>query len=307
MSGSVVFQQMLVIFILISVGYYWSKKGKLSEATSKQLSGVVTEFCNPAIMIVSALEAESATHASILMTAVIVVISYILLIVLGLVIPGMLRVEKKEQKFYNMMMVYGNTGFIGIPVVSAVLGNEAVIYVTVFNLVFNILVYTHGIRVLSSGEERTEMSKPAWLQIINIGTISSILAIIIYWWKIPVPVILADSCSYMGRCVTFLSMLILGVSLANMKLSEVFTEKKLYALSFLRLLVVPILFVLIVRRFVTDPLILGTVALVMAMPAGNMPLMLSKQMGLESRTLSKGIILTTLISMITIPIVALFV
>lgn len=307
MSGGVVFQQMLVIFILISVGYFWTKKGNIAESTSRQISGIVTDICNPAIMISSALEAESTNHGAVLTTAVIVVASYALLIVLGFLVPKAIGIQKSDQKFYNMMTVYGNTGFIGIPVVSAVLGQEAVIYVTVFNLVFNILFYTHGIGILSSGGEKKADGKPAWMKMINVGTVSSILAIVIYWWSVPIPSVFGDSVSYMGRCVTFLSMIVLGVSLANMKLREVFTEKKLYIFIVIRLLVIPILFVLAVSHFVKDPLILGTTALILGMPAGNLPLMQSKQMGLECKILSKGIILTTLLSMITIPVVAMFV
>lgn len=307
MSGSVVFQQMLVIFILISVGYFWTKRGHIAETTSRQISGIVAEICNPAIMLSSAIEAESTNHSAVLTTAVIVVASYALLIGLGFLVPKMIGVQKSKRKFYNMLTVYGNTGFIGIPVVSAVLGQEAVIYVTVFNLVFNILFYTHGITILSTGTERKQGEKPAWMKMINAGTVSSILAIVIYWWGVPVPAVLGDSVLYMGRCVTFLSMIVLGVSLANMKITEVFTEKRLYIFILIRLLLVPILFVLGVSHFVKDPLILGTTALILGMPAANLPLMMAKQMGLQSKILSKGIILTTLFSMLTIPIVAMFV
>lgn len=305
MSTMVVFQQMLVIFILIAVGYGLCKKGKLSEETSRQLSGLVTNFCNPAIMLTGAIEAVGVPHESVLITAGIAGISYFVVIVLGFLVPGLLRVPRRERRFYNMMLVYGNTGFIGIPVVSAVLGSKAVIYVTVFNLFFNCLIYTHGAAVMSSG--RDEGDRPSWTGIINVGTVCGILSFIIYWWGIQIPVVIADSISYMSRCVTFLSMLILGVSLAQIRLREVFTEKRLYVISVLKLLVIPVVLVLVMKQFIHNPLILGTASLIIAMPVGNMPLMMAKQMNLECEVLSKGIILTTLLSMLTIPAVAFFI
>lgn len=305
MSTMVVFQQMLVIFILIAAGYGLCKKGKLSEGVSKDLSGLVTNFCNPAIMLTGALDAGSTTREAVLITAVIAAVSYAALILVGFLVPRVIGAPGAERRFYHMMLVYGNTGFIGIPVVSAVLGIEAVIYVTIFNLFYNILIYTHGITVLSSGGgERGR--KPSWKGSINVGTVCSALAVVIFWWRIPLPAVVEDSIRYMAQCVTFLSMVILGISLANMRLKEVFLEKRLYAAAAVRMLIVPILMILVMKRFVSDPMILGVSALVTAMPAGNMPLMLAKQMDMECAVLSKGIILTTLLAVITIPVVAAF-
>ena len=158
---------------------------------------------------------------------------------------------------------------------------------------------------MSSG--RDEGDRPSWTGIINVGTVCGILSFIIYWWGIQIPVVIADSISYMSRCVTFLSMLILGVSLAQIRLREVFTEKRLYVISVLKLLVIPVVLVLVMKQFIHNPLILGTASLIIAMPVGNMPLMMAKQMNLECEVLSKGIILTTLLSMLTIPAVAFFI
>lgn len=305
MSTMVVFQQMLVIFILIAVGYGLCKKRRLSEGVSKDLSGLVTNFCNPAIMLTGALDAGSTTREEVLITAAIAAVSYVALILIGFLIPKVIGVPGAEGRFYHMMLVYGNTGFIGIPVVSAVLGTEAVIYVTIFNLFYNILIYTHGITVLSSGSGE-KGRKPSWKGIINVGTVCSALAVAIFWWRIPLPAVAEDSIRYMAQCVTFLSMVILGISLANMRLKEVFQEKRLYAVVMVRMLIVPILMILVMKQFVSNPMILGASALVTAMPAGNMPLMLAKQMDMECETLSKGIVLTTISAAITIPVVASF-
>lgn len=307
MSAAAVFQQMLVIFILISVGYGLSRGGRLSEAASKQMAGLVTNFCNPAIMITGALGADGAGHKEVLLTAGLAAASYALLILLGALLPGLMGVPKGQRAFYHMMLVYGNTGFIGIPVVSAVLGQEALIYVTIYTLFFNLLIYTHGAAVMArAGGGSRRKGGRGIAGLINPGTVCGVLAVILYWWQIPLPKILEESLSYMAQCVTFLSMVILGVSLAGFRMRELFTEPGLYLLTAVRMLAVPILLTLVMKRFVADPLILGTFALIQAMPVANLPLMMAKQADLECGILAKGILLTTLFSVVTIPIVAAF-
>ncbi|NCC43927.1 MAG: hypothetical protein EOM18_10180, partial [Clostridia bacterium] len=222
MSTAVVFQQMLMIFILIGVGYLVFKKGWCGQSSSKDLSFLITMVCNPAIMLSSAFdETTTITRHDVLVTAGVSAVVFFGLIILGFILPVILRAPKEESRFYNLMTVYGNLGFIGIPVVSAVLGTSAVIYVTIFVFFFNILIYTHGIFVLKPSVKKDE--GPFWKKFFNIGTIAGIATIIIFWFKIPMPRLFTESISYMGRCTTFLSMLVLGATLANMRIRDIFT------------------------------------------------------------------------------------
>ena len=104
---------------------------------SADLSALVVQLCSPALIIVSALEGcHNLKHDQVIWGFVLVGGLYLLLILLGLVIPGLLRSPGCQFQQYNMMTVFGNTGFIGIPVVMAVLGADAMVYVTIFNNLF---------------------------------------------------------------------------------------------------------------------------------------------------------------------------
>lgn len=305
MSTMVVFQQMLVILLLIGTGYFLFRKHMMSNCASRDLSCLITMVCNPAIILASAVdETTTATRGDILATAVIAFVSYVVLILLGWILPRILRVKQQERSFYTLMTVYGNTGFIGIPVVSAVLGTAAVIYVTIFNLFFNVLIYTHGIAVLEAGNGEKKKHS-FWRQFLNVGTLAAVLAIVIFWFQIPLPGVLKDSLTYAGRCTTFLSMVVLGATLAQMPFRELFSGWRLYAFAAVRMILLPVLMGLILGRISDNTMMVGASVLVMAMPVANMPLMLAKQYGLECGVLSKGIVLTTLISLITIPVVSL--
>lgn len=306
MSMALVFQQMLVIFVLLAVGFYMFRSGRLSEKASSDLSGLITKVCNPALMICSAFDrSNTATNRDLIFAAAAAVVCYVFLILLGCILPLFLRVRKGDFKFYHMLTVYGNIGFIGIPVISALLGPSSLIYLSIFILVFNLLIYTHGMQVMAIG---VAGEKPGfrWKRMLNAGTVSGVLTILIFLLKLPVPMVIENSLEYMGRCTTFLSMVVLGGSLAQMPLKELFGDVRMYVFTAIRFLGVPILMAVVLKPFIENETILGIIVLTLALPVANMPLMMAKQYEMDSSLLAKGIVLTTLLSLVTVTIAASF-
>ena len=317
MSVAIVFQQMVIIFILIGIGMILFRRGMLSEVGSKQISGLIINVTNPALLICSALEdGPKASLAELGIALVSYAAIFAVLIAVGFLIPHLLRAPKNSHYVYQMLSIFGNVGFIGIPLASAVLGSESLIYVSIFNLLFNLLVYTFGISVLekaaaSQDGEKAPLSGKAPSQgrlqkLVNAGTISAVATIVFYLGNFRVPVIVSSTLTYAGRATTLLSMLVLGVSVAQMAPKEIFSHPKLYAFTLLRQILVPVGCILLMRRFVENKLILNTMLLMVAVPAANMPLMLAKQMDMDADAISQGIILTTVLSLVTVPLACLF-
>lgn len=333
MSITVVLQQMVMIFILIAIGILLYKKEMLSEVTAKQISGIIVNVTNPALLICSAFQDGPKVSLKELGFALgIYLIVYTVLIVVSFLVPRILRVPGMYHYAYQLLTIFGNVGFIGIPLASAVLGTQSLIFVSIYNLIFNILIYTFGISVLHRAEEmqmqisaskstqspdlprKSNLSQDAtahnapsrWKKLINAGTISAAATIIFYLGDFHVPVIVSSTLTYMGQATTLLSMLVLGVSVAQMAPKDFFSHPKLYGFTLLRQILVPIGCIVLFRPLIQNPLILNTMALMLAVPAANMPLMLSKQLHVETDTISQGIILTTILSLGTIPVVSLF-
>ena len=305
MSTVIVFQQMLVIFILIAVGYGLSKKGLVTDSGSKLLSFLVVNVTNPAMILSSVFEENvSVTRQNVIIMILVTAIIYAVLVLLGWLLPKLYRIPGREQKYYNMMVVYANTGFIGIPLISAVLGTQALIYVTVFNIAFTLLFYTHGTRILLSDGER---QKVTWKTFINIGTVSGLLALVFFWFRLRFPAVIEGSITTMGKATTFLSMTVLGVSLAQIPLRKIFSSVRLLLFVLARMLALPAVFCLILKQFLGGGLMINAVALMLAMPSANMPLMVAKQHGLETETLSRGIVLSTILSIVTITVISLII
>lgn len=306
MSITVVLQQMVMIFILIGIGILLYKKDMLSEMTSKQMSGVIVNVTNPALLICSAFQdGPKVSLAELGIALGIYLVVYAVLIIMSFLIPRILRVPNMYHYAYQMLTIFGNVGFIGIPLASAVLGTQSLIFVSIYNLIFNILIYTFGISMLQKAAAAHSVS-PRWKKLVNAGTISAAATIIFYLGNFHVPVIVSSTLTYMGQATTLLSMLVLGVSVAQMAPKDIFSHPKLYGFTLLRQILVPIGCIVLFRPLIRDPLILNTMALMLAVPAANMPLMLSKQLHVETDTISQGIILTTILSLGTIPVVSLF-
>lgn len=324
MSISVVLQQMVIIFILIGIGMVLFRRRLLSEESSKQISGLIINVTNPALLICSALDdgpKASLRDLGIALAAYAAV--FVILIAVGFLLPFLLRVPKNLHYAYQMLTVFGNVGFIGIPLASAVLGSESLIFVSIFNLLFNLLIYTLGISLLqravreqtqegtaASAKQANETLPPAsssrLQKLVNAGTISAAVTILFYLGNFRVPVIISSALSYTGRATTLLSMLVLGVSVAQLAPKEIFSHPKLYLFTLLRQILVPIGCILLMRGLIDNKLILNTMLLMAAVPAANMPLMLAKQMDMETDSISQGIILTTVLSLITVPVVCMF-
>lgn len=317
MSILVVLQQMVIIFILIGIGMVLYRGKMLSEETSKQISGIIINVTNPALLICSAFEDGPKVSLRDLGIALVSYAAvFAILIAASFLIPYILGVPKKLHYAYQMLTIFGNVGFIGIPLASAVLGSESLIFVSIFNLLFNLLIYTFGMSMLQraaslQAAEGTSVPDKSLTsgrlqKFVNAGTISAAATIIFYLGDFHVPVIISSTLSYTGRATTLLSMLVLGVSVAQMAPKDIFSHPKFYIFTLLRQILIPIGCVMLMRGLIDNKLILNTMLLMVAVPAANMPLMLAKQLDMETESISQGIILTTVLSLVTVPVSCLF-
>ncbi len=305
MSVGVIFQEMIVIFLLIFVGYLLFHGKMISEQSSADLSTMVVKVCSPALILVSALEGcHNLKNDQVFWGFILAGGLYLVLILCGLLLPFILKVHGVEARQYRMMTIFGNTGFIGIPVALAVFGTDAMVYVTIFNIYFNLLVYTYGIyQVNQCGAKRQQ---PVCAKMfLNPGNIANLAAIAIFIFKPQIPEIGEEFINYVGNATVFLSMVIVGGFLARAPLREIFSEKRIYLFVLLRQILLPVILTLILKMWIKNPIMLGTCMLMVAMPVGNMALILAEQVGADGRILSKGIIVTTLGAIVTIPLVAL--
>lgn len=296
MSPLSIIQQMAVILILVSIGIFLCRRGITDKLTSKQLSTIVMDVCNPALILASILSGDITADASEVLIGIGLGIGfYAILVLLGFVLPKILRVAPDKQRLYNMMVVYTNTGFIGIPVAKAILPSNAIIYVVVINVLYSLLFYTHGVMILGGKKSRPDLKK-----ILNPGTIMAILSLVVFAFDIKLPEFLSSTISYIGNATVFMSMILLGAAIYRSNIREGFKDGKIWAYVGIRMVLVPVLIYALLRLTgVNNDAVLG-LSLMACVPVGNLPLIQAEKMGEDTSTLSLAIAVTTLLSLFTI-------
>lgn len=357
----VMLQQMIVMFLMMAVGYLCYRKQILTEEVSRKVSAIVVNVANPCMILSSALTDQQMQGKELVQTLAIVVIMYVFLLVMAQLLPRILCIQKESRGAYAAMTVFANIGFMGFPVLAAMYGNGALLYGAVFQIPFNILIYTYGVAVLTrkpgacakteqdvnaevdvkteqdvkaepngkTGERQDAQGITAAVngkseniengseqqgklqgtveivkKIFNIGVIACIAAMLLYFLQTPVPSFLQAFITNLGNLTAPLSMMIIGASLAQMPLKELFLDKKLLLFSLVKLLLLPAVWMIMVNRVAEQEILRGVCLVMMATPAGSMTAMLAQQYGGDYETASRGVALTTVLSVITMPLLA---
>ena len=141
----------------------------------------------------------------------------------------------------------------------------------------------------------------------NVGVIACIITIIVYFLQIPVPAFIKSTTTHLSNLTAPLSMMVIGASMATMDMKKLFTDGKLLLFSALKLLVIPVLGVLLIRQFVDNEIICGVCMVMLATPVGSMTAMLAQQYDGDYEMASRGVALTTILSVATMPIVSMIV
>ena len=296
-------QQMIVLFILMGIGYFCYRKNIITDEVSKKLSAIVVNIANPALILTGCMGEDKIQGKELLLTVGIMLAMYAALLIMAELLPRLLKVEKKSIGTYKAMTVFSNIGFMGFPVISALYGSGALLYAALFMIPYNILIYTYGVSSITTKEEGKEKGTSLG-RIFNIGVIACILTIVIYLAGIPLPGFLKTTVTHLSNLTAPLSMMVIGASLATIDLKKLFTDGKLIFFSLIKLIIIPLIGILIIRQFVDNTVICGVCMVMLATPVGSMTAMLAQQYDGDYEMASKGVALTTILSVATMPIVA---
>ncbi len=293
-----VFFQMLALLIMIGTGYFFTKTGMLDAHTNKQMSRMLVNVFNPLLLISNAANAIGMITLDTLGTVSLIAVGmFLFFIIAGMILSPLFDKDKDQQRIFQMMFVFSNLGFIGIPVVSSVLGPEYVIYVTEFMMIYNVVFYTYGIALMNGG-----FSVSALKGMLNPGTISGPVALLMIIYEIQLPDFLKTSVTYLGNVTSPLALVAVGFALANSDLKQIFGHPRLYIFSIVKLLVLPLLMLPILRLVPAVTSLIPLCMIMFGMPIGNMPLILGTQKGIDCTTCSAAIILTTVLCVFTVPV-----
>ena len=297
--ASTILNQTLIMLILIGIGVICAKTKLISEASNKDLSKFVLQVVNPVVIFMSYQKPYKAELAkNLLLTFVISVAAMAGLIILSYVFVR--RKDKREFEIERFSSVYSNCGFMGIPLVSALFGDEGVFYLTAFITVFNLIVWTHGVILISGEKDFKQVVKVFYSPTI----ISIILGLITFFFEIRIPDTAASALGFIKDVNTPMALIVSGVTMAGTNVPKLLKNYRVYYVCFLKLLVMPlILAVPLALVGVLDSKVGMTVLVAASAPPAAMCTLLSIRYGKNSIYASEIFTAGTILSVVTLPLV----
>ncbi len=303
MDLSAVIQQLGVLFLIIGIGYAAAKAKLFPKNTNRSLAQLVIYITNPCTVLFSVLGSERGlTNREVLLLTGIAVVFFAVVIGVGLVLPRTLKCDPKQRRLYAFMCTFSNMGFLGFPVVSALYGPEAVFYASIFNLIFQLVVYTYGVWLMDRSQAAFRLH---WRTFCTPIILASAAAYVFYLTDFSAPAFAVKTLQMLAGVTSPVCMLVIGIALANVPVGRVFTNWRLYVISLIKLLGLPLLAYFALHRLVSNPLILGITVVIAAMPVATMSTLLAAKYDADEELAASGVFLSTLLSLVTIPVVML--
>lgn len=302
MNIQIILHQLLTLFLLMGFGFVLFRIGWMPPDFNRALTRLLIHVAMPLLIFDSVLKLEQRAPLSTVLLVLSAALSlYLMLPLFGWVISRALYVPKAQRGLYIYMTTFSNVGFMGFPLISALLGPEAVFYTALFNLIFNLSSFSYGILLISSGNESKE--SPRLSMLLSPGILLSLLALIWYFAALPFPAPAADVIGYLGGLTTPLAMLLTGASIASMKFGDMVRDIRMYPFLLLKQIALPLCLYPLFRFFIRDELILNVSLIMLSLPVANSAVLFSIEYHADEALAARGVFLTTLCSIATIPIV----
>ncbi|AXI08783.1 auxin efflux carrier [Oceanobacillus zhaokaii] len=293
-------QEMFMMYGIASLGFIVRKTGILNENANDVLTQLILYITLPALILFSLDISFSINLAKEFIW--LISMSLYVLIISCFIAYWMRRhsqLSDKQKSVYEGLIIFGNQGFIGYAISFILLGEQGIIYLTMFNLCYLVLIWTYGIYLFS--KDTTMIN---WKSIfLNPGILSTLTGVLIFLLPISFPVVISDGLEIVGKMTIPLSMLLIGSLMANVKYKELIIMIKniyLWKSAVTRLILIPLLLLPFAALSVPFPiLIIG--AVVSGMPSAPTISIYSQKYGADTFFASMGVLLTTILCIITIP------
>ena len=257
MITQILLQQTIIMFALMLLGLLLSRRGMITEQGSRDLSNVLLYAVIPCVILRSYMSEFSTEKLRAMgLSALIAVIAFAASIAVAYLTCG------TRHRIENFAVAFGNAGFIGIPLVTAVFGPEAAFYVVSFSTFANLLQWTYGIVIISGKKETMNLR----MVFVNPVFISMVIGIALFVLQPTLPTVVTGTIGYIADGNTVLAMIILGYYLSRVQLRGLFADVRLYLFSALRLLVVPAVTILV---FLPFPFARGEITLITLIAAAT--------------------------------------
>lgn len=303
----IVLNQIGIFLILIVVGIITVKCGILDERSLGNVSKLVMRVALPAYIFINTVEGSTRQGLfNSLMMIPLTAIMYLLLMALSMLLVKMFRLKGNRKNVFRAVATFGNVGFMGIPLVVELYPDTALIYISLFTILDQCLFWTYGVSLTYPADrEKQKFSLKGLKNLLSPALVAILLGTVLVLLGVHLPGVVTSALSKLGTASMPLSLIYVGGMLSMTDIRKVLRCYELYAEIFLKMLVLPVLYFLMMRFAGIAPDMAGTVTFLTALPAISTVPMLSKNNGSDGEYAICAVMLTTLASLITLPLVSL--
>ena len=293
----IISNQIVKMFLIMITGYLCYRARLVSHEGNKTLSNLLLMVINP-LLVISTFQTEYTPE--LMRGCVISFLLAVLTHVVGIAIAYLCIPAKasRDSNIERFSCIFSNCAFMGIPLISSILGNEGVLYITAYSVAFNLFCWTQGL-ILMTGNTSWQQVKKGLTSPMIIGIV---IGLTLFVCRISLPPVLSDSISYLASMNTPVGMLIAGVALAETDLLQALKNRRLYLVTALKLLLVPLIMIVLFSFLPIDKNVLYTIAVAAACPAATTGTMFALRYDANYRYASEIFAFSTLVSLVTIPL-----
>lgn len=295
MNVYLVINKILQLFMMIVLGFNLGKMKDFDESFIDKMNRFVLNITMPCLIISSVSANKNGIPYQDLFLSMI-----ILIIILPIFAYLCLKISSlKDKSLYLFMIIYPNVGFIGFPLLQSLFGKQSLLLTALINMPFNLSLFTLGMMIMSNNKS-FQIKK-----LITPGIIASMIAVLLYIFSISLPETLLQPIQLIGNMTTPLAMIIIGATLSKYPIKKILLDRKIYLFTIFIDLIIPMIFSPLVHFLIKDTMIQAMTMIILAMPVANGAVLFAKRYQQNEFLAAKTVFLSTLLSIITIPVVAL--
>lgn len=299
---TITIQQIIKMFFLIVIGIICYQIKFLDSDKAKALSNILLKIVTPLLILCSfQREFDITLLRNMLMCLGLAAVS------MGIAYAVSFLVLRKKEGFDNVVercaATYCNSGFIGYPLSYGIFGSEGLFYMVAFNLIFNLLLFSIGEASMKGKRDSGYQVKAIVKQVLNPTTIASFIGVFFFITGFKIPDLLFEPLNMVGNMNTPLAMIVAGVSIAQMNIPKLLKKKRIYLVSAVKLLFIPVAFTLAVKFLPIPHMVYMTMVLATACPTATATVLFAVLYGRDDIYASEIFTATILFSVITIPLI----
>lgn len=298
MDSSII-MKLLELFVLLFVGYFLIAFRVMKKESNKHFASLIFYLTMPALIINSMAGGTKVPNEDVFTVVALSVILYGFLVGASLILPKVLKVEEDYIGLYRFMVVFGNVGFIGYPVISTILGPEAVFYAVLFNIPYNFLIYSLGVVYIARDTEHDV--KVSIKHIFNPGLVATLIGLVLFFAKIELPQFFDSLTMSVGSMTTPLSLLVIGGSLYGVNVKTVLKKKLIFIFSILKLILLPTLVAIALKLAGIEGVIAVVPVIISGMPLAANTVIISQEYDGHVLDASEAVFISTLLMILSLP------